>query len=1233
MSRTGRLILTAAIAATLTVPAVLSGTAKASEITIDHNSARNGWDSGEPGLAPSVVRGSTFGKLFATTVAGQVYAQPLVVGNTVVVATEEDNVYGLDAQTGAIQWQLSLGPAWPASLANCTDISPDVGVTSTPVYDPAKNEIYVAAVVDNAKDHYDPTNYLFGINATSGQKMWQVPIQGAPVNSPTRPFDSLTERQRTGLLLNNGQVYIAYASYCDYKPYVGVVAAVSTTTHDLTMWSDESGLTDDQGGIWQSGGGLMSDGSNRIFLASGNGVSPPPGPGTAPPQALGDAVIRLAMQSNGTMAAQDFFSPVNAPTLNTQDLDVSSSGPIALPFGAATFPHLLIEGTKDGRLFVLNRDSLGGRGTSTDNVVSVNGPYNGTWAHPAAFAGANGNDFIYYLGLGDYLRALKFNTTTAKFTDAFDSTFRLHYGSGSPVVTSNGGNSASAVVWEVDREGATSTLDAFSAVPTSGHSLPLLWSAPIGTAAKFTTPATDHGRVYVATADGAVYGFGSPDSAPLAGSQANFGAAAVGSSPSQTVTVTANSTVTVTGVNASSTASPSPFTAGTPTVPSGPVTFPVTLTAGQQLSIPVTFAPTTVGGVTGLLNLTTTMQNFATYNVSLAGTGTLAGFYSAPASLSFGTVAEGSSLPMQTVITNSGTASETWSTIAAPSDPAFTITGQPLAGTQIAPGQSVTLNVTYAPSAAASDSASITEPSSLGGTTATVTLAGTGAIGQGVLSTTPGSLAFGNVPLGQQSMRNVVITNTGNLPMTISGFTAPGVPFGTPTLITNGIALAPGDDLTLTGTFSPQSLASSSGSYTLTASDGDNPPRQLVIPVSGTGVAPKTGTAAIPSPGGGWTLNGNAQTTGTALRLTQAVNSQRSSAVYYQPLASNALSAQFTTHLGGGTGANGITFGLLDASQASATSIGKGGSYLGFGGLPGVAVALATYPKSLVGIANGTTSTGLSYVASNTNVPDLRTGTHVVSVTVTGAAPSTITVRIDGTQYLSTQVNVPANVLAAFTGSTGSLNDAQVVNAVSVGSGTTSVPPPGGGWSYNKSAVMSGSDTDLTTAAANQTGTVVYRTPVPTNGLKVKFNMRIGGGNGADGLTFALIDPAAASITSVGGGSNELGFGGLSGVAAVFDTHKIKGYPSSNFAAIATGLASPGVLKFDGTVSEIPPLRTGTHNIEITVTGKVLTIYDDGVLIMQKSEAIPANALLAFTGATDTGTDTHAIRDVAITAP
>lgn len=398
-----------------------AGIARADDVTASQDYLRTGWDPSEPALTPAAVHGGKFQQLFSTPVNGQVYGQPLVVGPTVIVATENDWVYGLNAATGAVRWSVSLGTPYPISW--CTDLQPNIGVTGAPVYDPANGNVYLVAQVVTSLGYVQ--YHLYGISAVTGAISMNQYIGGHPANDANITFSGKYENARPGLLLMNGWVYAAFASHCDHQPYAGFVTGVNVSTKAETLWTDESGVTDNQAGIWQSGGGLLSDGPGRIFFTSGNGVSPPPGPGTAPPGQLAESTVRLAVQPGGSLAAQSFFSPANAPSLDAADTDFGSGGPAGLPVGTATYPHVLVQAGKDGRIFLLNRDSLGGRAQGpggTDAVLGELGPYPGQWGHPAVFeadtsplpSGSPGTgDYVYYVGSNDYLRTLQLSASAA----------------------------------------------------------------------------------------------------------------------------------------------------------------------------------------------------------------------------------------------------------------------------------------------------------------------------------------------------------------------------------------------------------------------------------------------------------------------------------------------------------------------------------------------------------------------------------------------------------------------------------------------------------------------------------------------------------------------------------------------------------------------------------------------------------------------------------------------------
>jgi hypothetical protein len=211
------------------------------------------------------------------------------------------------------------------------------------------------------------------------------------------------------------------------------------------------------------------------------------------------------------------------------------------------------------------------------------------------------------------------------------------------------------------------------------------------------------------------------------------------------------------------------------------------------------------------------------------------------------------------------------------------------------------------------------------------------------------------------------------------------------------------------------------------------------------------------------------------------------------------------------------------------------------------------------------------------------------------------------------------------------------VSGVSISAGGGTVPPPGGGWSYNAAAGLSGSDSVLTPAAQTVAGSVVYPTPLTLSGLSATFDAQLTGGTGADGLTVALLDPASSSATSVGGTGAELGFGGLTGVAVTLVTHQDPGYPAGNFIGISTGLKSPGQLAFQSIAQGIAPLRDGTHTVGIKVVRSggtdVLIVTLDGEQVFQSAEPLLTTwgtARLAFTAGTGALTDVHTVRDVAI---
>lgn len=1001
------------------------GAVRADETTISQDTYRTGWDQNEPGLSPASVTSSDFGQQFSTALDGQVYAQPLVANGTLIAATENDKVYGLDPATGTIQWTDNFGPAWPAATINCGDLAPNVGVTSTPVYDPASGYVYLTAKVNDGADANHPHWYMHALSPATGQEKpgFPVTIQGSPSNDPTVTFDPMREGQRPGLLLLGGVVYAAFGSHCDFGPYRGYVVGVSTAGVQTAMWATQVGSSNNGGGIWAGGGGLVSDGAGRIIFATGNGVSPPAGPGASPPGNLSESVVRLQVNANGSLSAADFFSPSNAPTMDVNDTDLGAGGPMALPdtFGTAAAPHVMVQIGKDGRLFLLNRDSLGGRdqGTGgTDATVGTIGPYQGVWGHPGFWGGDGG--YVYVVGNGGPLRAFAYGVSGSgapALTMAGTSTSTFPYTSGSPVVTSNGTASGSAVVWTVwstGPGGSNSQLRAYNPVPNANGNLALLWSGAIGTAVKFATPATNAGRVYVGTRDGNLIAFGRPSTSALTGSPVNLGTVAVGSTGTGTLTVTATKALNVTGVSTSS-----PFAVTAPTLPSA-------LAAGASLSIPVSVTPTAAGAVSGAVSVVT--DTGGTVNFTVTATAVKPGLSASPSTVTFSQEPVGLSTTTNVQVTNTGTAAETISGSTAPAAP-FTVSGLPAAGTVIPAGGSFIVSTTYAPTATGTNTGSITVTSTSG--TLTIPVSGNSVAGKGNLVLSPAAVAFGTVAIGGSATSSFTITNTGNIPVTVTKAKAPANDFSSSAPLAEGLVIGPGQTQTQSVTFTPSGPGYQSAAYEITGDAGQ-----------GAMYEPLTGNAAgtLPAPATGWQANGAATLAAGTIQLTPATQSTAGSAFYTLPVPTAGLTASYTAQLNGGTGGDGLTFALVDSSTGTATGVGAPGGGLGFSGLPGISVDLSTAWNSqansgnFVGIAAGPGSgaDNLTYLATAPVPTSLRTGTHPIAIAITNG---TITVSVDGSQLLSYTPAagvLPSTAYAGFTGGNGASTDVHAVSGLTI---------------------------------------------------------------------------------------------------------------------------------------------------------------------------------------------------------
>ena len=832
---------------------------------------RTGWYPDQTALTPSVVKGGTFGRLFKTPVTGSVYGQPLLDDNQLLVTTEDNYAYGLDPVTGAIEWQTpQFGAPVQNSVIGCSDLGPDMGITSTPVVDPATSTEYL---VDN--QYVSGTTgttayYMHALNlANNGTEQPGFPVQiaGTAQNVPSQTFNPYYELQRPGLLLLDGVVYASFGAHCDITPYQGWIAGVSEAGTLTTMWTSTAAGTSGAG-IWMSGGGLVSDGPGQILFATGNGSSNSgsPIPGSSPPASLGESVVRLAVQPNGTLKAVDFFAPYDSTTLDQGDIDFGSGSPVALPdsyFGTAAIPHLAVEAGKEGYVYLLNRDNLGGfdQGPNqSDNVVGRYGPNGGVWSSPAVWPGDGGWIYLptssgsggsgetsgvmdaYHYGVdGTGKPALSLVGSTA---EAFG------FSSSAPVVTSNGSSSGTALLWAVrspDASGVGATLEAYNPIPVGG-ALQQVFSAPIGTSSKFNPPGVGGNRIYVGTRDGNVIGFGSPVTVPVSAPSPTFPATVVGSSSTQTVTVTANTAVTVTSLSVTGA-----FSLGNPSI-----ALPASLATGHTVTVPVTFTPTHPGPAGGGITITTAASGTVQVTLNANGQSNGANLSSTTNGLSFEGVTPSSQSSDTVSFTNLGSQALTISAVDLPGSP-FSTSGAPAVGHVMQPGDSLTVTVTFGPTRTGQYSAALQIDSDGGNITVHLTGNSTS---PSVLAVTPLSVDYGTVRLGQSRTQTFRLTDVGASSLTVTKSKSPSKgPFKPSTTLAEGTTMTPGSTVVESVTFTPTAVGTTTDQWLINSTDGKGVRSVVLTGTGATSVAtltqPIEGMASTPDGKGYWVTDGS----------------------------------------------------------------------------------------------------------------------------------------------------------------------------------------------------------------------------------------------------------------------------------------------------------------------------------------------------------------------------------------
>ena len=495
-------------------------------ITYHYDNTRAGQNLTETTLTSANVKSTTFGKKGEFMVDGKVDAQPLYLSqltvagqpkNVLYIATEHGSVYAFDADSisgtsSTILWQKStLGSGeTPSDDRGCGQVTPEIGVTATPVIDRARNAIYVVAMSKSGSGSYFQRLHAF--NLSTGVELFGGPITitatypgtGAGSSGGTLTFDPAQYKERPGLLQMGSTIYTTWSSHCDFSPYTSWVMAFNADTlaRSAVLNLEPNGS---DGGIWMSGTAPAADSSSNIYFLEGNGTFDTTlnSQGFPSQGDCGNCFVKLSTSTGLVLA--DYFTMHNTVAESNADQDLGSGGALVLPDvqdGGGKTKHLAVGAGKDTVIYVVDRDSMGKFNAANDAIYQeISGQLGGgVYSMPAYF-----NNTVYFGAVGDALKAFPIANAKLASTPSSQSTHTFGYPGAAPSISANG--STNGIVWAVDNAGILYAFDPANLNTELYDSNQAANNRDHFAGNKFITPMVANGRVYVGTPNSvAVFG-------------------------------------------------------------------------------------------------------------------------------------------------------------------------------------------------------------------------------------------------------------------------------------------------------------------------------------------------------------------------------------------------------------------------------------------------------------------------------------------------------------------------------------------------------------------------------------------------------------------------------------------------------------------------------------------------------------------------------------------------------